>query len=144
MLAVYLIQHWNTVCPRICCKKSELKSRWCEIDISFFPFIWWLNHSPFGELNQPACSDEACLCNKEGEWENQDFSLERLRNLDIAGVQGLDYENRLLQMMLAGAPAIKKFKLPPSLGQAYETFLPANSRGRWITSGDGVYRWTPN
>jgi hypothetical protein len=43
MLAVYLIKHWNTVCPRICCKKSELKSRWCEIYISFFPFIWWLN-----------------------------------------------------------------------------------------------------
>ncbi|KAM0872276.1 hypothetical protein ACQ4PT_038829 [Festuca glaucescens] len=94
---------------------------------------------------EPACSDEACLCNKEGGWENQDFSLERLRNLDIAGIQGLDYENRLLQMMLAGAPAIEIFKVPPSLGQGYETFLPANnSTGRWITCGDGVYRWTPN
>jgi hypothetical protein len=44
--------------------------------------------------------------------------LERLRYLDLditGGVQGLDYEKRLVQMILEGAPAIEKSKLPPSL-----------------------------
>jgi hypothetical protein len=101
------------VCPNLL---QELRilfvGTWLKLHIFL---IWWHNYSPFGELNQPTCSDQGCICNNEGGWENQKFSLERLRYLDITGVQGLDYEKRLVQMILEGAPAIKKSKLPPPL-----------------------------
>ncbi|XBI45042.1 hypothetical protein VPH35_109597 [Triticum aestivum] len=57
---------------------------------------------------KPACLDRACVCHDEDGWENQQLSLERLVHLDIVGFQGLDYEERLAQMILAGAPALKR------------------------------------
>ncbi|KAE8775681.1 hypothetical protein D1007_51798 [Hordeum vulgare] len=58
--------------------------------------------------DKPACSDRACVCHDEDGWENQQLSLKRLVHLDIAGFQGLDYEERLVQMILAAAPALKR------------------------------------
>ncbi|XP_037446097.1 uncharacterized protein LOC119315668 [Triticum dicoccoides] len=57
---------------------------------------------------KPACLDRACVCHDEDGWENQQLSLERLVHLNITGFQGLDYEERLAQMILAGTPALKR------------------------------------
>jgi hypothetical protein len=66
-------------------------------------------------------------------------------DLDITGgVQGLDYEKRLVQMILEGAPAIEKSKLPPSLEMGLIFGPSCKLQGPLDHLGDGVYMWTPN
>ncbi|CAL4891955.1 unnamed protein product [Urochloa decumbens] len=98
------------------------------------------------------CSNPRCFCYREAGWDDQNISLEHLREGKITGLRPSDDHLSLVQRVIASAPALERMTVELYIGKELDcSSIPCN-RGHWAPCVSGqssrrvcnqAYEWTP-
>jgi hypothetical protein len=99
------------------------------------------------------CSNPHCFCNPDAGWDDQNISLEHLREGKITGLRPSDEHLSLIQRVIASAPVLERMTVEMYIGKELVdcSSIPCD-RGHWDPCVGGqssrrvcnqAYEWTP-